>query len=481
MAKRQRQRRDERRREHAERKGLRTRHSMITGAGIAAGAALGLASSAAAAPLYLTVDTTTDPNSAGACDDATANDCSLRQAITLTNTNPGYDYIYFQAGLSGSIGLTTVAGGQISITDATYIYGPGPDVLSVNAATGERIFDVDPVTSGDAVRINGLALTGGDVTGNGGAIQNEDAALQVNDAVLSGNTASGSGGAVYDAGSSNGGYDDRFRYSTFSGNSADSGGAIYAAGSWGLIRESTFSGNYATSGTGGAIFGAGTGPYNGPFLIDSTISGNHATGPGGGIDANTIGLYGTITANNTGSANPDIQVNAGQAAYDLVKTPGSIGFSGNPTVILGQDPQLGGLADNGGYTPTLKPAAGSPVVDQSYSPYYSDQRFGDRIIDNPNKANVPGGNGADIGAVELTLAEGPQATPPAPTPTPTPLPPKKKKKKCKKKHKRSAVAAKKKCKKKKKRAASSVHLRIAMPRGAQRLDSAGDQAFRLSP
>jgi hypothetical protein len=90
----------------------------------------------------------------------------------------------------------------------------------------------------------------------------------------------------------------------------------------------------------------------------------------------------------------------------------------------------------------MKPAATSPVVDQGHSRFGHDQRLGDRSVDNPIVANAPGGNGADMGALELSLAEGPQAGATAPPPT--------KKKKCKK-HKKHAASAKKKCKKKKKK------------------------------
>src|SRR4051794_10527825 len=117
MAKRQRQRRQERRRQHAKREGWRTRHSVITGAGVAATAALGVSSPAAGATLNLTVDNLSDPSGAGACSDVTPNDCSLRQAIADANANSGFDYIYFSSSLTGTIALTGAAGGQIQITD----------------------------------------------------------------------------------------------------------------------------------------------------------------------------------------------------------------------------------------------------------------------------------------------------------------------------------------------------------------------------
>jgi predicted outer membrane repeat protein len=475
MAKRPRQRRKDRRQHHSRRSRWSTRHSVITGAGLVAGTALGLASPAsAAAPLYLTVDNLNDPNSAGACDDNVANDCSLRQAITDANTNSGqYDYIYFQSGLTGTISLTTAAGGQIPITDEVYIFGSGPQQLTVQAAPNTRVFQVDPVNAGDRVEIDGLTLRGGNAAAEGGAIFNDDSRLRVFDAILTGNTAGTRGGAVYEAANYDNGADDVFVYVTFTDNHASDGGAIGSDGDWGTVASATFSGNSAESGYGGAVYG-GSG-----YLIDSTLSGNQATGPGGGVSANFIYLYGSILANNTAPANADLDAPDGNASFDLVKDPGDTGIGVVPSVITGQDPQLGGLALNGGYLPNMKPAASSPVVDQSYSYAYTDERGSQRVVDNPNRANAPGGNGADIGAVELTLAEGPQATPVPPPPPPPPH-----KKKCKKKHKRSATSAKKKCKKKKhKRSAGPQHFHFRMPPATAQAwpDAAEHHPFRLRP
>jgi predicted outer membrane repeat protein len=448
MARRQRKRRRERREEHAKRRGWQTRHSVITGAGVTAGAMLGLAAPALGAPQTFYVEQTGDAGD-GTCD-AT---CTLRDAIDDANANTNqYDYVFFQPTVTGNVALTA---GQIPITDSVYIYGNGPDVNTITAAPNSRIFDVNP-GAGDFVGIYDVTLTGGNVVGNGGAVRNDDGILRIADAVLSGNTASGVGGAVFEPGNYNGGAYDRFVYATFSGNHADSGGAIYATNSWGQTRQATFSGNSADNGYGGAIQG------DAGYLIDSTISGNAATVSGGGAAVlDEIRFYGTILANNTaGASAPDVYAPLGGfGSFDLVENVGPL--STPPSIITGQDPQLGPLGANGGGMPTLKPAASSPVVDQSYSYYGFDQRFGPRVVDNPNKANVAGGNGADIGALELSVAEGPQATPAPPPPPPVVQ---KKKKKCKKKkHKRSAQVAKK-CKKKKKRSASSSNrIRFAMP------------------
>jgi hypothetical protein len=478
MARRQRRRRQDRRREHAKRDGWKTRHSVITGVGVAATATFGLAAAARADTVTYYVGTNTDdPGGPYASDCATFGntDCTLRDAVYAANGNSGYaDYVVFTSNVSGTVVL---GGSDIQITDPVYIYGRGADVDTISGDDTSRIFDVDLDTAGGTVRVYDLTLTHG-YAANGGAIHNYDSILRLaRDSFIS-NNADGHGGAVYEAGTyQSGSYDGTF-YSTFDDNHAAQGGAVYSDANWGTLRGSTFTGNSAEDGVGGAIDGQGG------YLIDATVSGNYATGAGGGVAFfDQIGLYGTIVANNTtAGSDPDLYLGpsaGGSASYDLVEDPGDTGIETLPTIITGQDPQLGALQNNGGPTETLKPAAGSPVVDQSASYSYYDQRLGDRIVDNPNKPNAATGPyaGADIGSVELTLEEGPQAVPTPPAPTPAPH----KKKKCKKKHKRSASAAKKKCKKKKRRSADALRFHRPRASTSQWPDRADHNAFLLRP
>jgi hypothetical protein len=473
MARRQRRRRRERRAEHASRRGWQTRHSVITGAGLTAGAALGIAAPAFGASGTYYVGTTADGTGATDCDTYGNSDCTLRQAILDANANTDqYDYVVFQGTVTGNV---TLSSGEISITDSVYIYGNGADVNAVTAGANSRIFNIDlnAAPSYDRVAIFGLTLTGGNVAGNGGAISNVDSRLGVFDSAVTGNTASGVGGGIYEKGDNGGGNSDFILRSTISGNHADSGGGIYGLAAWGYVSESTLTGNTADSGDGGAIHG----DYG--YLSDDTISGNSAATSGGGVSAiSDILLFNSIFANNTGPSQPDLNApGGGGGSFDLIETLGNLDVSASPTIISGQDPQLGPLQDNSGPTLTLKPAASSPVVDQAFSYYYYDQRFEPRVIDNPNKANAAGGNGADIGSVELSLAEGPQAVPVTPPP-----PPVHKKKKCKKKHKRSAQVAKKCKKKKKKRSVGSApRIRFGLPSKAESSwpGDPGQHPFRL--
>jgi hypothetical protein len=126
-------------------------------------------------------------------------------------------------------------------------------------------------------------------------------------------------------------------------------------------------------------------------------------------------LNSTIVADNTAGGSPSDLAkgsnNSGGAfdsAFSLVENPTNATIL-NTQSILGADPQLGSLADNGGPTKTQLPAVTSPVIDQGHAPLSlkTDQRGQKRTVDVPIP-NPPGGDGTDIGSVELsTVPVGP--------------------------------------------------------------------------
>ena len=263
--------------------------------------------------------------------------------------------------------------------------------------------------------------------------------------------------------------------STVSGNGATAGIAgLDIRNAPVTIDNSTFTDNNVANGTFGYGAFFGYSPSDSLTVRSSTFAGNDGGYSTGGIywyGPSPATLSNTIVAGNTAQSSPDLGgPGAFNAAFSLIGS--TSGATVNTTVpgsnIIGQDPQLGALADNGGETQTMEPAAGSPVIDcGSDATNTFDQRAGGfpRVVDQPNRTNstATGANGADIGAVEVAASpsisgacanNAPQQPVVTPTPTPTPTPAQTPgKKKCKKKkHKRSAQAAKKKkCKKKKKR------------------------------
>lgn len=190
------------------------------------------------------------------------------------------------------------------------------------------------------------------------------------------------------------------RNSTVSGNTAPGEGAAVAniVGSTfnatTTIENSTINNNTTSGGTavgGGALnFSGGTGTAT-TNCLNSTISGNSAGGGGGNIHnqramgAANFNLNFCTVANGTapvggGINNPDGVVNlknsivAGSANtlggiivsqnYNLVETITGGVFDAMPNDIIGLNPQLGPLQNNGGNTQTHFLSLTSPAVDQ---------------------------------------------------------------------------------------------------------------------
>jgi outer membrane protein OmpA-like peptidoglycan-associated protein len=233
-------------------------------------------------------------------------------------------------------------------------------------------------------------------------------------------------------------------HSTLSGNQAGSksfGGGLLIEGNVDSaidVVDSTISGNSAADGGGvslgydgsHAFFGS---PPGSVAFENSTIAANTASASGGGIylgqyntgsgdQSATAKISSTIVAGNTAAgsaedlARPSTSTSGGfDAAFSLIQHPGSAPFLSQQSDITGVDPQLGPLQNNGGPTETMMPSATSPVIDQgkAATDLTTDQRFDPRTVDVSGIANPPGGDGTDIGAVELPA-------PPPSTPPPSP-------------------------------------------------------------
>jgi uncharacterized repeat protein (TIGR01451 family) len=406
MAKRQRLRRQERRRRHVEARWT-TKRSVITGAGLTAGAILGVVPAAHATDF--TVTNLSDGASPGP-------DGSLRKAITDANANLGPDRVLFDSSLSGTVYLTN---GSLPITQALEVKGPGPDTLGIDAYySNTRIFYVNPTTSGDAVTISGLSMSYGHTTGSGGAIVNIDSKLTVADDFLFNNTATFSGigaGAIEDSGAYMSGSATTIRNTTITGNSAPngSGGGLGGALQVGNVINSTINSNYAYV-YGGGVFAND----NGADFQNSTVAGNYSYGSGGGIVNGTGGPHTSFLNSLVGDN--DAQVSGADllgsdpfdADFSLIEDTGGVTLNSSVSGsnITGTDPQLPYfLTSNDGTAPTLVPDYNSPVIDQGKTAggVTTDERGFARpfdLVGFPNSA-ATGADGADMGAVEETVNE----------------------------------------------------------------------------
>ena len=159
--------------------------------------------------------------------------------------------------------------------------------------------------------------------------------------------------------------------------------------------------NTTTSDAGGGIYqsaGALT-------LRNCTITGN-ASATGGGVNnaGGSIDVGGTILAGNTATVSgADGNGSFTSSDYNVLKDSSGVNLGGPTThTIFGTGAQLGPLQDNGGPTLTRAPLPTSPVIDQGNSfGLMTDQRGAPRPFDFADLPNAGGGDGSDIGAVEI--------------------------------------------------------------------------------
>lgn len=207
-------------------------------------------------------------------------------------------------------------------------------------------------------------------------------------------------------------------HSTFQDNICNEceGGAIANSGFMTLIN-STLSGNTARTGGGLYASAQGTNMY-GTTLIHTTIANNTSTGgpgSGGGLYTRRSGsfallnfqMYGSIVANNSGSTDCDYLEGGGwngvitSNGYNFVESGCEVFFS-EATDQPGVDPMLDGLANNGGLlAPTMPPfthalLAGSPAIDVNDcngGTVVLDGRYAPRPVDSQCDAGVYEFNG----------------------------------------------------------------------------------------
>ena len=273
------------------------------------------------------------------------------------------------------------------------------------------------VVTGSGVKssaiLDGFTITAGNASGSstspyysGGGMYNSAGSPTLTNVIFSGNSASGSGGGMYTTGNSNptltnvtfndnttvyyGGGMDNYASGhstlinvTFSGNSAGvSGGGMHNYSCHLTLTNITFSDNYASENGGGIL-----NIDSSITLTNITFSGNLATLKGGGMyhfasyGSNPTLTNVTLSGNsastgagiyNDGSRNPIITNaiiwgNIPDQIMDNSLTTiinNSVIQGGYPgTGNIAEDPLLGPLADNGGFTQTRAIGAGSPAID----------------------------------------------------------------------------------------------------------------------
>ena len=334
-------------------------------------------------------------------------------------------------------GGVNVRGGSLTIADSlvaengTAYSGGGVEVADTE---GDRPTEV--VVRNSSVTGNASGSVGG-----GLSIEGASAATVIERSTISGNSTGTGGGGIYIDDDLGGEAPVTIDRSTISGNSAagnpltppsPQGGGIHVHGPSAAvtIQNTTISGN-STSGQGGGIAADSDAGTGGDELVvrNSTVAHNAAGEVGGGIyrDSYLAGysLYGsddvrissTIVAGNSAPSGADLgeapEINTGDGAFvlgfSLVESeedvPAALTEDPAGSNLIGAGPGIGPLADNGGPTATHLPAPRSLAVDRGIADgLATDQRGLARTADF-SAPNPPGGDGTDIGSVEVQSAD----------------------------------------------------------------------------
>src|SRR5262249_26196778 len=127
---------------------------------------------------------------------ADAGSGSLRQTIQHANTVAGANTVTFDPTVFATAQTITLTTGELSVTDAVTITGPGAKLATVSGNNASRVFNINVPGAGAAVVISGLTITGGNST-NGGGILLQDDALTLTECFVTGNQAQDHGGAIH--------------------------------------------------------------------------------------------------------------------------------------------------------------------------------------------------------------------------------------------------------------------------------------------
>lgn len=192
---------------------------------------------------------------------------TLRQAILLANGSSEPAIVNFAPGISNVV----LSSGRLNISNDITIVGTRADLLTITGNGNDRVFNV---LAGNTVTINGLTITGGNATGEGGAISNAGD-LTLDSVRIVDNVASTAGGGISSSGAL------KINSSEISGNEAvgGSGGGIAQINGTLFVSNSTISGN-TTFAAGGGVVSLGTGTA---VLRNTTIAFNTAGTSGAGL------------------------------------------------------------------------------------------------------------------------------------------------------------------------------------------------------
>lgn len=320
---------------------------------------------------------------------------SLRSAVGVANSEPGYDLVAFVSGLTGRINLESA----LPALSSMEIAGPGANKLTVarlSTAPQFRIFNQSTPFGllSTLPRISGLTIAGGSTTGEGGGILvGEDAKLELNGVYLDGNESSGAGGGISVQGDLT---MSRSTVENSDSSSATGAAGIHVAGTGTAdIDSSTISRNN-NSAAGAGNIRAATGSE--VEITNSTI----ALGQSNGGVAGLSGTTATVSIGN--SIVTSTQTICGGAVTSLghnLDSGTTCGFNATGDIQNG-NADLGFLQVGSSPTPTFPLGLASDAIDagKALEGQTTDQRGLTRPVDFTGVPATATSDNSDIGAYE---------------------------------------------------------------------------------
>ena len=346
-----------------------------------------------------------------------------RGSLTTAGNSPSV--ISGNIAQSGGGGILIAGQGTANLSDIDVLSNTGGDGVGI-WDRGTLVLSDSTVANNDALGYNGggirvdpgasLVLTDSTITGNtasggtdgvddgGGIYFNSTVALSmISGCTISDNTASFQGGGIYADVDEGAPPTLTVSDTTIVQNSAPMGGGIFAHATNLNVFDCTISGNSSSgAGSGAGIFDETPANYGEPYLGNTIVWGNDESGGGGGSkpdDLDAVPASGPSPGLPNGSPAGEFA-----GAYNLIGVDNSGSFSNHDANhnLVGENPLLGPLANNGGPTETMALLSGSPVIGAGaieyvplgagiYSPITTDQRGYPRSA----------GGGPDIGAYQV--------------------------------------------------------------------------------
>ena len=300
---------------------------------------------------------------------------TIEQCLISNNTTGGGSTNGGSNVSAGRGGGVYSENGNLSVSNSTITENTSGNSTSLGEGGG--IYNY----AGSTLSLDNSTVAGNTASLNGGGVMNDNGTTDhITNCTIANNTAQGDGGGFYGGGGivNTSGTIKLISGTTISGNTATSaagpgygGGGIYTDTHIGTIINSTIEGN-TTNGDGGGIVNNG----NIDQILNTTIADNSALSGGGLYHtkfANVTTVIGQMT-NTIIAGNKAYLVNGGNdlvassgaitsATYDLVQNPtGNTLANGINNNIVGLDPELGPLTNNGGPTETMALLPGSPAI-----------------------------------------------------------------------------------------------------------------------